>query len=88
MASRKVLSLSSAGFSTLSWVINTVGECWNTVATVTACTRPAVSSAAVVAKGAVRLTGRHQLHDVDLRAAHFNFDIETGVLIQPGGTGW
>lgn len=47
-----------------------------------------VSSAAVVAKGAVRLTGRHQLHDVDLRAAHFNFDIETGVLIQPGGTGW
>ena len=48
---------------------------------------PGLQRLAVVAKGAVRLTGRHQLHDVDLRAAHFNFDIETGVLIQPGGLG-
>ncbi len=36
---------------------------------------PGLQRLAVVAKGAVRLTGRHQLHDVDLRAAHFNFDI-------------
>ena len=48
---------------------------------------PGLQRLAVVAEGTIRLTRRHQLHDVDLRAAHFNFDIETGVLIQPGGLG-
>ena len=48
---------------------------------------PGLQRLAVVAKGAVRLAGRHQLHDVGLRAAHFNLDIKSGVLIQPGGLG-
>ncbi len=56
-----------------------------TVATVTACT-PACQGfqrLAVVAEGTIRLTRRHQLHDVDLRAAHFNVDVEAGVLYSP-----
>ncbi|VFT76978.1 Uncharacterised protein [Klebsiella aerogenes] len=48
---------------------------------------PGLQRLTVVAKGTIGLTGSHQLHDVDLRAAHFNLDIETGVLIQPGGLG-
>ena len=48
---------------------------------------PGLQRLAVIAEGAVRLTRRHQLHDVDLRAAHFNLDIEAGVFIQPLGLG-
>ncbi len=44
---------------------------------------PGFQRLAVVAEGTIRLTRRHQLHDVDLRAAHFNVDVEAGVLYSP-----
>jgi hypothetical protein len=72
--------------TTPGWPISTCGSFWNARHRDRAdALLPALHGLHVVAHDAVDLAGGHQLHDVDLRPAHADGDVQPFLLVQPGG---